>query len=197
MGVGDPLCGPGDRLSGDLTGGGSSVDVRMKSAGMISEVRRISCREAGVRPMDLRVRRPVITDRLCNDDSDRTRRRWLRDTALAMAGLATTAWGQAAPKLKAGPGEQDVIDQVQARAKKAGLGAMGSTRTEHFLCLGDSTEAYPQRSTRKICEAPGKDFLTYFRGRGFKVAYPRPRMTVVTLKDVDVVQELTSGKIRR
>ena len=129
--------------------------------------------------------RPIVANRGGFDDASWSRRRWLRDTALAISGLATTAWGQASSKsrLAPGPGEQEVIAQVQSRARKARLGEIGTSRKDHFLCLGDSSEGF-RKEALGICEALGKDFLTYFRGRGFKVAYPDRRMTVVALKDV-------------
>jgi hypothetical protein len=100
-----------------------------------------------------------------------------------MSGLVATARGQGPSKSKVGPGEQEVIDQVQSRARKAGLGAFETSRTSHFLGLGDSVERV-RNDALGICESLAKDFLAYFRGRGFNVAYPDRRMTVVALKNV-------------
>lgn len=113
-----------------------------------------------------------------------SRRRWLRATLLVLPGFAMPAWGQAPQTAK--KAEQEVVDQVQSRAKKAGLGPFEPNRKpqQHFLAIGDAPARFREDAT-KLCEAVGKDFLIYFRGRGFKVAYPKQRMTVVTLKDAD------------
>ncbi len=95
----------------------------------------------------------------------------------------TNARGQAPKKPKEGPGEPEVIDQVRARARKAGLGAFEIRRSTHFLSIGDAPRSF-QEDALEICEALSKDFLNYFRGRGFKVAYPDRRMTVVALDSV-------------
>ncbi len=105
--------------------------------------------------------------------------------ALGLSGLAaaSTAWGQGAAKAKVeDPAEQAVIEQVQARATRAGLGRFGTSRSEHFLSLGDAP-ARVREDALAICESLAKDFLAHFRERGFKVAFPEHRMTVVTLKD--------------
>ena len=105
--------------------------------------------------MDLRDGRPVMSDRRGCDDSNRTRRRWIGETALVLSGVVSTAWGQDPAKSKAGPGEQATIDQVQARAKKARLAPFGISRSPHFLCIGDATKAY-REDALAICEATGK-----------------------------------------
>jgi Protein of unknown function (DUF1570) len=102
---------------------------------------------------------------------------------MAIFGLTTTALGQAASKSKEGPGEAEAIEQVRARARKARLGAFEISRRTHFLCVGDAPRAY-REDALDLSEALAKDFLAYFRPKGFKVAYPDRRMTVVALKDV-------------
>jgi hypothetical protein len=92
-----------------------------------------------------------------------------------------TAWGQ--PPSKPTEVEQAVIHQVQVRAKKAKLAEIGQRRSAHFIALGDAAARFEQEALDRICEPLGKDFLAHFRRRGFKVAYPDYRMTVVTLKD--------------
>jgi hypothetical protein len=102
---------------------------------------------------------------------------------LAWSGLTRAAEGQSPSESAAGPGEQDVVDQIQQRARKAGLGPISVTRTSHFLGLGDAPVARYQVPALKSCEALAEAFLAYFRERGFQVALPKQRMTVVTLKD--------------
>ncbi len=134
--------------------------------------------------MDLHDRQSVVTiDSSQRGSSTWSRRRWLCVTALVLTGLTMTVWAQAPPKAK--KAEQEVVVQVQLRAKKVGLGAFGERRSAHFLALGDAPSRFQQEALDKICEALGKDFLAYFRRRGFAVAYPEDRMTVVTLKNAD------------
>jgi hypothetical protein len=77
----------------------------------------------------------------------------------------------------------DVIAQVQAAAKKAGLRPFDKSRTEHFLGLGDAPERF-RKSALSICEELAKEFLKYFRGQGFiKLALPQRPLTIITLKD--------------
>ena len=115
-----------------------------------------------------------------------SRRRWIRDAGLAVTGLTKMALGQAPAKERPGPGEQEVIDRVKFRSRKARLGELADSpsRTKHFLGLGNASKSF-RDDALGICEALGKDFLSYFRGRGFKVEYPERRMTVIALKDVE------------
>jgi hypothetical protein len=133
--------------------------------------------------MNRRIHGPVVRDRRGCDDSGWTRRRWIGGAALSLSGMVATARGQAPKKSKEGPGEPEVIDQVRARARKAGLGEFEIRRSTHFLSIGDAPRSFHEDAL-EICEALSKDFLNYFRGRGFKVAYPDRRMTVVALDSV-------------
>jgi hypothetical protein len=145
--------------------------------------------------MILRAFRAGVSTSRDNAGPSPSRRRWLGDLALALAGLSTTAQGQSPsksrprPKPKSnsnsndGAGERDVIDRVGARASKAGLGPIGQKPSPHFLAIGDAPPSFLAEAL-ELCEALGKDYLAYFRGHGFHVAYPDRRMTVVALKDM-------------
>jgi hypothetical protein len=78
--------------------------------------------------------------------------------------------------------EASEIAAIESLAAKDGLGKFAVARTEHFLGLGNAPDRF--RSTAlDICEGLGKEFLAYFQSRGFKLAYPQKRMTVITLND--------------
>jgi hypothetical protein len=85
--------------------------------------------------------------------------------------------------LAAGADDQDVINRVKDQAKKAGLGPITQTQTEHFLALGDAPVRWYSDPALRKCEALAQDFLDYFQQREFPVALPRGRLTLVTLKD--------------
>ena len=74
------------------------------------------------------------------------------------------------------------IADVKALGKKAGLAPFSDAHSKHFLGLGDAGPAYCEDALA-ICEALAPEFLSHFRDRGFKLALPPNRMTVITLKD--------------
>jgi hypothetical protein len=95
-------------------------------------------------------------------------------TAMDLTAWSTRADGDAT--------EAKVIAQVQDAAKKAGLQPFKKSVTEHFLALGDGPDLY-RESALKICEDFSKAFLSYFQSKGIKLALPKARLTVITLKD--------------
>ncbi|APW60292.1 DUF1570 domain-containing protein [Paludisphaera borealis] len=120
-----------------------------------------------------------------SDDPDGLTRRELLGWASASAGLAILSGGAQRPGAGRKPesaGEADQTARVEARAKEAGLAAFRSSRTEHFLCLGNAPDSY-REAALEICEALAKVFTPHLRDRGFKVATPPNRMMVVALKD--------------
>jgi hypothetical protein len=74
------------------------------------------------------------------------------------------------------------IGRVQATAKQAGLGIFSSSRTTHFLGLGDAPAGF-RETALSICESLAKAFLLYFKNKGMKLDFPPRPMTVITLKD--------------
>ena len=78
-------------------------------------------------------------------------------------------------------GEADEIALVQASAKKAGMQPFSHSQTDHFLGLGDADARF-RKDALQICESLQSDFLRHFRGKGFEVALPKKRLTVITLK---------------
>jgi Protein of unknown function (DUF1570) len=81
------------------------------------------------------------------------------------------------------PTEEDQeLRAVEAIAAKAGLAAFGTTRSPHYLGVGDASETFRSVAIRD-CEAVAADYLDYFRSQGFKVAMPARRLIVVILTD--------------
>ena len=79
------------------------------------------------------------------------------------------------------PRDAGEIAEVR-RWAKAGLGEFVQTPSARFLGLGNAELGYCKNALT-ICEALTAAFLSHFRERGFKVAMPQKRMTVITLKD--------------
>ena len=83
---------------------------------------------------------------------------------------------------KVNANEADEIAAVQALAKKAGLVRFTDSRRDHFLGLGDAPEVF-RKTALGICESLSEAFLLHFRQKGFNLAMPAQRLTVITLKD--------------
>jgi len=79
-------------------------------------------------------------------------------------------------------GVDEEVAQVQMKAQKAGLGVFRSSVTEHFLGIGDSPDEH-RNDALKLCAALAAAFQSHFQEKGFAVAFPPQRLTVVTLKD--------------
>ncbi len=71
---------------------------------------------------------------------------------------------------------------VEAIAAKARLRAFATTRSAHYLGIGDTSDAFRSQTLRD-CEAVAADYLDHFQSRGFTVAMPVTRLTVVILTD--------------
>jgi Protein of unknown function (DUF1570) len=123
------------------------------------------------------------------DDIGRvSRRTWL---AGALLGLSA-AYGPIRPgfsqRVKAGQsnGDSDTaeIEQVQAIAKKAGLERFSHKQTAHFLGIGDADARF-RADALNICESLAPVFLQHFNAKEFKLAMPKNRLTVITLKSAE------------
>ena len=105
-----------------------------------------------------------------------TRRSWLAASLFSGAGL----WlGRG---VLAANGVDDEVAQVQVKAQKAGLGLFRSSVTEHYLGIGDVPDAH-RNDALKLCAALATAYQNHFHEKGFTVAFPPERLTVVTLKD--------------
>jgi hypothetical protein len=123
-----------------------------------------------------------------------SRRSWLSGAFLGLAGASApslAAWSQQSPRL-ADDADSIEIARVQASAKKAGLEPFAHSHTAHFIGLGDAPDAFRDRALG-ICESLAPDFLKHFRDKGFTLALPERRLTVITLKD-DISYQAYSGQ---
>jgi hypothetical protein len=75
--------------------------------------------------------------------------------------------------------ERQAIEELAA---KAGLTAFRTTRTRHYLGIGDASDRF-RSLTLRDCEFVAADYLDYYRSRGFEVAMPARRLTVIILAD--------------
>jgi hypothetical protein len=78
--------------------------------------------------------------------------------------------------------EDEQRRSVEAIAAKAGLHSFRTTRTRHYLGIGNASDAF-RSLTLADCEAVAVDYLDYYQSQGFKVAMPGGRLTVVILAD--------------
>ena len=102
------------------------------------------------------------------------RRRFLAST------LATAALGPGTLALSAGPEESTDLDEVQRKAKKAGLGPLRIKTGETYTAIGDAPERFLD-DARNLCESLARDYLAHFRARGFAVHPPEHRLVLVVL----------------
>ena len=77
--------------------------------------------------------------------------------------------------------DQDRV-AIESQAEKAGLGPFRVSMTANYLGIGDAVDVFRSR-TLSDCEAVRSDYMDYYRARGFDIAAPGRRLTVVTLTD--------------
>ena len=100
------------------------------------------------------------------------RRGWLR---LAAAGLAWPVVARA--------GGKDEAEEVEARARAAGLAGFGRSESTHYLGVGNAPREY-REEILAACEAIAAEFVKHFRAKGFDpLALPAGKMIVVVLAD--------------
>lgn len=99
-----------------------------------------------------------------------TRRKWLTGAV----GLASAGW-----PVRAGD-VASTEESVRRRAGKAGLGAIGTSQTEHYLAIGDAPESFREQAIG-LCEKILASYQKYFGSKDFEVKVPARRMTVVPL----------------
>ncbi len=98
-----------------------------------------------------------------------TRRGWL-------IGSLVAGWGLRA---RADIGTPEELD-IQALASKAGLPPFRSSWTEHFFGIGDAPDRYREQALT-ISRSLAAAFQKHFRSKGFDVAFPDRRLTIVAL----------------
>jgi hypothetical protein len=110
------------------------------------------------------------------------RRTWLVGVAAGCWGLSARAEDPEDPGLDP-PGEPKAVEDLAATL---GLGPFRAGRTTHYLGIGDAPDAF-RAQAMEICEAVARDYLAYFRAKGFAVLRPERRLTVVILADADAL----------
>ena len=99
---------------------------------------------------------------------------------------ALAAWVGAS--CRAGDPAQSQTDEDQERraidaiAAKSGLAPFHTTRSRHYLGIGDASDSF-RTLALEDCEALAADYLDYYQSQGFKVAMPAGRLTVIILTD--------------
>jgi hypothetical protein len=117
-----------------------------------------------------------------NDYAARSRRSWLIETLLGTLVVTFQHEATGAGETGEDADEAKEIVDIQSSAKKVGLEPFAISRTKHFLCLGNAPDKF-RGSALGICESLSEAFLLHFRQRGFSVAIPPHRATVIALKD--------------
>lgn len=100
-----------------------------------------------------------------------------------LLGSLAAGWGLIAVG-RAGADDAKEQADIEALARKAGLPPFRSSRTEHYFGIGDAPDAYREQALR-IGKALATAFQKHFRGKGFDVALPTHRLTVVALAGPD------------
>lgn len=99
---------------------------------------------------------------------------------------ALAAWVGASVRAGEPNQSQSVEDKerraIEAIVAKAGLRSVATTRSPHYLGIGDASDSF-RSLTLQDCEAVAADYLDYYQSQGFKVAMPAGRLTVVILAD--------------
>ncbi len=107
-----------------------------------------------------------------------TRRSLLTGALAAWAGISGRAGEPDHPQSE----EDQERRAIEAIMGKAGLRSIGTTRSPHYLGIGDTSESF-RSLTLQDCEAVAADYLDYYRSQGFEVAMPSRRLIVVILAD--------------
>jgi hypothetical protein len=106
------------------------------------------------------------------------RRTWMVGALTAWVGASCRA-GQPDQAQAAEDRERQAVEELGAKAE---LKAFRTTRSLHYLGIGDASDRF-RSITLRDCEYVAADFLDYYRSRGFEVAMPASRLTVIILDD--------------
>ena len=108
-----------------------------------------------------------------------SRRDWLIG---AVAASATLAAGPTDDVPAEAEDEAKELEAVEALGREVGLRPFRTSRTAHYLGIGDARDDF-RALTMRDCEAVAEDYFDGYRSRGFALARPPRRLTVVTLAD--------------
>ena len=100
-----------------------------------------------------------------------SRRHWLQ-TAIVSGFAGRVALGSVRP--------DDVIEQIQTRARDARMQPFESSKTTHFHAVGDAPASY-RDDALSLCEAFAADYFAHFSARGFILDWPATKLPVVIL----------------
>lgn len=132
------------------------------------------------------------------------RRSWVRRAAALMCSTGMQARGkesgddskkaggsERAPAAPAGKSSHDLtpkdeeqleLEQAREQADRATSRPLVECRSDHFQAVGDASLGF-LKLTLADCEALAADFLEHYREKGFKVAAPPRRLTLVVFQD--------------
>jgi hypothetical protein len=112
------------------------------------------------------------------------RRSWLLTVLGACA--CPTAWAD---------DKDDKVEEkaVQTQARKARIGTLKVSSTQHYLALGDARGTFRADALR-LCEALAEDYLPHFEKKGFAVHAPKGRLTLVILSDAPAFARFLGAK---
>jgi hypothetical protein len=122
-----------------------------------------------------------------------TRRRWLAGALWTCAGTAIRAKAGAEDGPVAENDEDAECQAVEALGERLGLRSFRTTRTRHFLGIGDTSDAF-RGLTLRDCELTAADFMDHYRSKGFDVDFPAQRLTVVVLADARSFLSVLKGE---
>lgn len=80
------------------------------------------------------------------------------------------------------PAKPTVVETVEERLKAARIGPIKVESSAHFQAMGDAPKAF-LRLVLADCEDVAADFIPHLSSKGFAIALPPGRMTVVALSD--------------
>jgi hypothetical protein len=91
---------------------------------------------------------------------------------MALCGRGGRAFGS--------PEEPPAKDALVAALRAAGLRGVGDDQTEHYVAVGDAPANF-LKGALNLCEKIAASYEKHFQAKGFKVPFPKDRMTIVAL----------------
>src|SRR5215213_6551704 len=107
-----------------------------------------------------------------------SRRGWLSASILGGIGLGAVA---DEPE-KGVDTTAEELAPILAHARKVKLRGFRSSRTPHYLGVGNAPELFRNQALR-VCEALAVEFQRFYGDPKFAVRLPKQRLTVIALKD--------------
>jgi Protein of unknown function (DUF1570) len=108
-----------------------------------------------------------------------SRRAWIGGVAL---GTVLGRGSAADETLPASRADLDLIQTIRSKAEAAGLKAIESGMSEHYVAVGNAAHAF-RKEALDLCEDLAVSVLKHFEFKGFDVKVPKNRLGVVVLAD--------------